>query len=59
MSELGRIAYEAFNRQAGNLAPFWPEVPEPVRVMWDAAADAVAQAQIETDLNAGDLPGGF
>lgn len=49
MSKLGRTGYEAYARHAehkslisGEPLPLWPELPEPIRQAWDAAADAIA-----------------
>ena len=48
MSRLGRAAYEAYSRASdhrslitGDPLPLWPELPEPVRLAWDAAASGV------------------
>lgn len=56
MSELGRIAYEAYSKHSGGKSlisgvplPFWPEVPGSVRAAWDAAALAVAAEVAEED----------
>lgn len=52
MSELGRIAYEAYSRDAGGRSihgeplPLWPEQSDEIRAHWDAAAAAVADAAI-------------
>lgn len=54
MSRLGRAAYEAYSRASDHHSlvtndplPLWPELPEPIRLAWDAAATAVvAEAQI-------------
>lgn len=49
MSELGRLAYEAYARHAayrslvtGQMLPLWPEQAAEIREAWDAAAAAVA-----------------
>jgi hypothetical protein len=56
MSELGRVAYEAYCKQSdgkslisGDQLLFWPEVPGAVRAAWDAAAAAVATEVAEED----------
>lgn len=53
MSKFGRAAYEGYSRASdhkslitGDPLPLWPELPEPVRLAWDAAGSAVvAEAQ--------------
>lgn len=47
MTELGRTGYEAFIRQLGEHATFWPELPAELRAGWDAAAAAVAARAAE------------
>ena len=56
MAELGRLAYEAYARHAGNrslitaqMLPLWPEVPAEIRAAWDAAAAAVAAHQLDVN----------
>jgi hypothetical protein len=50
----GRIAYEAYGRQVGWLAyngqpmPNWTELPERIRIAWQAAARAAIERSVRS-----------